>query len=80
MWMVERHLKSSKSFVIQRSHPEGYMVEGYMIYQSLVCISQYLPKLTTNMNVPLIWDVKSIKKFEGGFMLGKGRMTKLKGN
>jgi hypothetical protein len=56
------------------------MVEGYMVYQSLVYISQYLPKLATNMNVPLIWDVNSINKFEGEVMLGKGRMRKVKGN
>jgi hypothetical protein len=80
MWMVERHLKSLKDFVRQRACLEGSMVEGYMVYQSLVYISQYLPKLATYMNVPLIWDVNSINKFEGEVMLGKGRMRKVKGN
>jgi hypothetical protein len=56
------------------------MVEGYMLYQSMVYISQYLPKLATNMHVDRIWDVNSIKKFEGEHLLGKGRMTKVKGN
>jgi hypothetical protein len=78
--MVERHLKSLKSFVRQRACLEGSMVEGYIVYQSLVYISQYLHKLATNMNVPLIWDVNSINKFEGEVLLRKGRMRKVKGN
>ena len=51
-----------------------------MLYQSMVYISQYLPKLAANMHVDRIWDVNSIKKFEGEHLLGKGRMTKVKGN
>jgi hypothetical protein len=80
MWMVERHLKSLKALVRQRARLEGSMVEVYMLYQSMVYISQYIPKLATNMHVDRIWDVKSIKKFEGEHLLGKGRMTKVKGN
>jgi hypothetical protein len=38
MWMVERHLKSLKVLVRQRARLECYMVEGYMIYQSMVYI------------------------------------------
>jgi hypothetical protein len=43
--MVERQLKLLKTFLRQREHPEGSMVEGYMVYQSMVYISQYLSKL-----------------------------------
>ena len=80
MWMVERHLKSLKALVRQRARPKGSMVEGYMLYQSMVYISQYLPKLATNMHVDRIWDVNSVKKFEGEHLFEKGRMTKVKGN
>ena len=45
MWMVERNLKSLKDFVRQRARPDGSMVQGYMVYQSMVYISQYLPNL-----------------------------------
>jgi hypothetical protein len=65
MWMVERQLKSLKAFVRQRAHPEGSMVDGYMVYQCMVYFSQYLPKLAENMNVPRIWHLDSINKFEG---------------
>jgi hypothetical protein len=79
MWMVERHLKSLKVLVRERACPEGSMVEGYMVYQSMVYISQYLPKLAvpTMHTMDRIWDVNSIKKFEDQeYLLGQGRMKK----
>jgi hypothetical protein len=78
--MVERQLKLLKDFVRQRAHLEGSMVEGYMVYQFMVYISQYLPKLAENMNVPRIWYLDSINKFEGEVLLGKGKMRTMKGN
>ena len=55
------------------------MVEGHMVYQYLVYISQYLPKLSAKiMKVPQIWDVNSIKKIEGEVLVRKGRMRKVK--
>jgi hypothetical protein len=80
MWMVERQLNSLKDFVRQRARPESSMVEGYMVYQCMVYISQYLAKLAENMNVPRIWHLDSINKFEGEFLLGKGKMRTVKGN
>jgi hypothetical protein len=64
--MVERHLISLKALVRQRACPEGSVVEGYMLYQSMVYISHYIPKLAapTMHVVDLIWDVNSIKTFE----------------
>jgi hypothetical protein len=59
------------------------MVEGYMVYQSMVYICQYLPKLATpTMHAAdRIWDVNSIKKFEyQEHLLGKGRMKNMRGN
>jgi hypothetical protein len=54
-----------------------------MVYQSMVYISQYLPKLATpTMHaVDHIWDVNSIKNIEDQeHLLGKGRMKKMRGN
>jgi hypothetical protein len=78
--MVERQLKSLKAFVRQRTCPKGSMVEGYMVYQCMVYISQYLPKLIENRNVPHIWHLDSINKFEEEVLLGKGKMRTVKGN
>jgi len=80
MWLVERHLNTLKDFVRKRAHPEGSMVQGYMLYQSMVYISQYLPNLAKNINPPRIWHVDSINKFEGEVLSGKGRKRKVKGN
>ena len=80
MWMVERHLKSLKVFVTQRARREGSIVQGYIVYQSIMDISQYLPNLEKNINLPRIWHVNSINKFEGEVLLGKGRTRKVKGN
>jgi hypothetical protein len=80
MWMVERQFKSLKASVRQRAGLEGSMVEAHMVYQCMVYISQYLPKLVENMNVPHIWHLDSINKFEGEVLLGKGKMRIVKGN
>ena len=79
-WMVERHLKSLNSLVRERELPKYFVVEGYMVYQTMVYIFQYLPKLAVNMNAGHIWDVSPINKFEREYLLGKGRMMKVKGN
>jgi hypothetical protein len=73
-------LKSLKDLVRQRADLQGSMVEGYISYQSMVDIIQYLPKLESNVNLHHTWDVNSINKFEWGYLLGKGRMRKVKGN
>jgi hypothetical protein len=79
MWLVERHLKALKAFVRQRSRPEGSMVEGYMLYQSTVYFSEYLPQVVGDMDVPLLWDANTTNKFKGEVLLGKGRWRKVKG-
>ena len=61
MWMVERHLKSLKALVRQRARPKGSMVEGYMVYQTLVYISDYLPDLGRKINMHRIWGVNNVK-------------------
>ena len=61
------------------------MVDGYMVYQYMVYISQYLPKLAAQAMHAVdfiwdVWDVNSIKIFEREQMLGKGTMKKVRGN
>ena len=51
-----------------------------MVYQCMVYTSEYLPILAENMNVPRIWHLNSINKFEGEVLLGKGTMSTVKGN
>ena len=52
-----------------------------MAYQTMVYISQYIPTIGKSINVlDRIWDVNSIKIYEGEHMLGKDRMKKVRGN
>ena len=71
-----------KRFGRQRARPESFMVQEYMVYQSIMYISQYLPKLAEPAMHAMdrIWDVNSIKTVEGEHLLGKGRMKKVRGN
>ena len=82
MWMVERYLKFMKALVRQRACPEGSMVEGYMVFQAMVYIVEYLPWLTfINMELDrCIGDPNSTKKLEGEYLMGKGKSRKVKGN
>ena len=45
MWMVERHLKFMKGLVRKRACVEGYLMEGYMVYENMLYIIEYLPNL-----------------------------------
>ena len=56
------------------------MIEGYMIYQTMVYIIEYLPKFAADIYVDHIWDPNSNDKFEGEYLTGKGRMRRLRGN
>jgi len=62
MWMLERNLKSLKALVRQIVSHKGSIVEGYIVYQTMVYITQYIPKFVARINVDYIWDVNSIKK------------------
>ena len=35
-------MKKLKGFVWQRENPEGFMVEGYVVYKSLYYASEYI--------------------------------------
>ena len=78
--MVERNLKFMKGLVRQLAHPEGYMMEGYTVYQNMLCVSEYLPSLASKLNLRRICDPNSNYKFEGEKLKGKGILRKLKGN
>ena len=78
--MVERNLKFMKGLVRQREHDEGSMMEGYMVYQNMLYVNEYLPKLASKLNLCRICDLESNNYFEGEYLKGKGRSRKVKGN
>ena len=75
-----KELNSLKTFVRKIILPEGSIGKGYMVYKSMVYITQYICMLASYMQVDHIWDVKFINKFQGDNLLGKGRINKPKGN
>ena len=48
--MVEKHLKFMNGLVRQRAHDKGSMMEGYMVYENMSYVSEYLPKLASKLN------------------------------
>ena len=73
--MVERHLKFMKGLVRQLAR-----MEGSMIHQNMLYVSEYLPILASKLNIHRICDPDSNNKFEGEKLKGKGILRKLKGN
>ena len=47
-------LEIMKHLVRQRARPKGSMVEGYMVYQTMVYISEYIPKFASKIHVDRI--------------------------
>ena len=52
-----------KGLVRQREHAEGYMIEGYMVYENMLYVIEYLPTLASKLSLRHICDSKSIKYF-----------------
>ena len=56
------------------------MLEGYMVYQTMVYISEYLSNFAANIHIDRIWDPNSNEKFKGEYLIGKGRLRRVRGN
>ena len=69
-----------KSLVRQRACAEGSMMEGYMVYQNMLYVSEYIPNLASKLNLHRSCDLASNNNFEGEYLNGKGRSRKVKGN
>ena len=53
MFFLERFLKILKDFVRLRAQPEASMVEGWIVQEAFVYVSQYLASVDPSM--PLLW-------------------------
>ena len=58
----------------------GSMMEGYMVYQNMLYVSEYIPNLASKLNLARICDRESNNNFEGDHLKRKGRSRKVKGN
>ena len=66
--------------VRQWTHDKGSIMEGYMVYQNILYVSEYLPKLASKLNLRRICDPNSNNNFEGDYLKGKDKSRKVKGN
>ena len=56
------------------------MREGYMVYQNMLYVSEYLLNLQSKLNLRRICGPISNNNFEGEYLKGKVRPRKVKGN
>jgi hypothetical protein len=57
MFLLERYTKKLKWFVQQREKLEGFIEKGYIIYESLYCVSEYIKQIENTLGV-MVWDNK----------------------
>ena len=55
MFFLERFMKTLKSFVRQRARPKGSMVEGWLVQESIVYISEFLGRRDIPMPSSVLW-------------------------
>ena len=67
-------MKTLKSFVHQKAHPEGSMAEGWLVQESLVFIIEYLSSVDPEM--PKLWSNDTDNRVTGFEPQGKGIMHK----
>ena len=70
-------MKVSKQFVRQKVRPKGSIVEGYVIFQAMGHLSEYLPQL--ELEVPQLWNYNQPLSFEGEKLEGQGTSKRIKG-
>ncbi len=60
MYLIERYMKTFKTYVRNMARPEGSMVEGYIRDECLGFITEYLQRFYVVQRC--IWDVEQEKK------------------
>lgn len=80
MWLVERFEGIEGFFKTKITYTGLNALRLYGISVHCIYFSNYLPQVVGDINVHVIWDVNSSKKFEWEALLGKHRWIKVKGN
>jgi hypothetical protein len=42
MWTYERFMLSLNKYVLNRAHPEGFMIEAYTTKEAVKCCTRYI--------------------------------------
>lgn len=70
-------MKVLKHFVRQKARLEGSIVEGYMVFQEMVDLSEYLPQL--HLEALRLWNYNQSQSFEGEKIESEGASNRIKG-
>ncbi|CAL5344683.1 unnamed protein product [Camellia sinensis] len=74
MYFIERYLMTLKSYMRNRSHPEGSIAEGYLVEECMTFCSRYLDDVESKLNRPIRnYDVSDNPGILLGHALGKGK-------
>ncbi|XP_077248875.1 uncharacterized protein LOC143888370 [Tasmannia lanceolata] len=69
MYPIERYLLTLKSYVRNRSRPEGSIAEGYLAEECLTFCSRYLEGVESKLNRPVRNDEDGHVEMEEGFSI-----------
>ena len=78
MFFLERYMKKLKGFVRQRTKPEGFMAEGYILYESFYYASEYIKKIKKTLVVDIWDDERDEEKREGELLQTNGKRCLIK--
>ncbi|CAL5433319.1 unnamed protein product [Camellia sinensis] len=74
MYFIERYLMTLKSYMRNRSHPEGSIAQGYLVEECMTFCSRYLHDVESKLHRPLRnCDVNDNPEILMGRALGKGK-------
>ncbi|XP_028120968.1 uncharacterized protein LOC114318309 [Camellia sinensis] len=74
MYFIERYLMTLKSYMRNRSHPEGSIAQGYLVEECMTFCSRYLHDVESKLHRPLRnCDVSDNPEILMGRALGKGK-------
>eukprot|EP00249_Psilotum_nudum_P025273 c29594_g1_i1 orf=1-213(-) len=69
-------MKVLKGFFKKKARPEGSMVEGWLVHESLCYTIEYLSII--DLMAPRIWTNEDNEKIFGEVLEGKGKLQKLR--
>jgi len=80
MFLLDRYMNKLKGFIQQRVKPKGYMVEGYISYESFYYLSENIKQINDTLTLEICDDERDEDKREGDLieMNGKRCMIKFK--
>lgn len=75
MFFFERFMKVVKSFVHQKTRPEGSIAQGWLVQQTMFFATEYIAQI--DPGAPRLWMDDESEKVSGEVLCGKGKVAKL---